>query len=488
VIGLLLSSVLGSTTLILGGLIVDGTGRAPFLGDVRIRGSRIIAVGKLRVMPNEAVLSAKGLVVAPGFIDAHSHALGGIAKDPLAVSQLTQGITTAVAGQDGGWDQPVRAEFSEIEKAKPAINFAMFSGHGGLRESVMGKDYKRPANEGEIDKMSKLLAQDMADGALGMSSGLEYDPGYYASTQELIDLARVAAKSGGMYISHVRDESDRAFEAFEELCKIGREAKIHVQISHIKLGTAAVWGRASEANRVGLKQGITADVYPYQYWQSTIAALTPSRDWENPEIWRRGLADVGGAKNVRLTRFSPDPTWEGKTIEELAQKQGKDPVAVIQDIVRRTTGDHADERQSVVVTAMTEDDLIQFIRSPRTMFCSDGAIGGSHPRGAGSFPRILGRYVRDLKAISLAVAIRKMTSLPAKTFKLPGRGRLAKSYVADIVIFDPNMIRDNATPKEPTRLSEGVKDVFVSGEQVLKGGKPTGKRSGRVLRRGEEPN
>jgi N-acyl-D-amino-acid deacylase len=459
--------------LIYGGLLVDGSGSAPREANVRIQGSRIVEIGALRRLPGETVIAAKGFVVCPGFIDAHSHALGGIEKEPTAISQLSQGITSAVAGQDGGWSQPVAKEFADILRIKPTINFAMFSGHGGLRAEVMGKDYKRVATTAEIERMKTLLAADMKAGALGLSSGLEYDPGYYSNTDEIVQLAKVARQ--GMYISHVRDEADKAMDAFQELSKIGKEGSLPAQISHIKLGSKAVWNKTSDVIKLIEKEHLTADVYPYTYWQSTIAALSPSRDWENDEIWVKALDDVGGAQNVRLSTYTPNPAWVGKTIAEIAQTTGRTPIKIIQEILRTT---NEEGRQSVVVTAMQESDLVKFVRHPKIMFCSDGSIGGSHPRGAGTFPRILSKYVREQKVLTVQEAIRKMTSFPAQTFKLKNRGLLKKGYIADIVIFSLSKIADHATHSDSKALSTGVRDVFVNGVHTMSQGKLTGLRAG----------
>lgn len=477
----LLPLVVAPSILFAGGTVVDGSGDKPYLGDVRVQGDQIIAVGSLEPLAGEKVVKVKGLVVAPGFIDAHSHAAGSIEDDPLAVSQITQGITTSVVGQDGGWDAPMKVAMGELKSIRPAINFASFSGHGGIRRKVMGEDYKRTASPLEIQQMKDILRTDMLQGSLGLSSGLEYDPGYYSDTAELIELAKVAAEFKGMYISHVRDESDQAFQAFDELVTIARAANLHAQISHIKLGTAAVWGKAPLTDAIGSKEGITADVYPYLYWQSTMAALSPSRDWDNRAIWEKGLADVGGPQNVRLTSYTHQPAWVGKTLTQIAEMTGRDPISIIQEVLRTTTGPKGSGRQSVVVTAMTEPDLEHFIASPRTMFCSDGSIGGSHPRGAGSFPRILGRYVRDRKIITLQEAVRKMTSFPAKVFGFKNRGRVAPGMIADLVIFNPAEIADRATPEHPTELSIGMKVVLVSGTVTLSEGRPTGARNGKII-------
>lgn len=449
------------TLLIQGGTIIDGSGKPGFTADLRIKGTFIAEIGKLKPLPNETIVDANKLVVAPGFIDAHSHADSGISDDPSALSQLKQGITTAVVGQDGYWRKSVAEVYYDLSQIKPGINFATFSGHGGIRFKILGSDYKREATQKEIDKMIALVETDMKNGSLGLSTGLEYDPGYYATTDEVKQLAKVVAKYKGIYISHVRDESDKAFDAFQELVEIGKFAKVHAQISHIKLGTKAVHGKASQ---VILPENVTADVYPYLYWQSGLPALSPSRDWADRKIWEKGLDDVGGPENVRLTRCEGYPEWEGLNLVQISEKSKLDPISIIQKILSET------RPHSVVVTAMKEPDLITFIKNPKIMFCSDGAIGGSHPRGAGSFPRILGRYVRDQKAISIEEAIRKMTSLTAATLKLNKRGLLKRGNWADIVIFDASTIEDRATPEKPTELSVGVVHVFVNGVHTLKNG------------------
>ncbi|MCW5942653.1 MAG: D-aminoacylase [Fimbriimonadaceae bacterium] len=460
-----------ASILIQGGTIVDGSGKPGFVGDLRIEGERIAAVGRLKPRPSEPVMDARGLVVAPGFLDAHSHADGGAIEHPDATSQVRQGITTAIVGQDGGWSGPVAEHLARLRAASPALRFAAFTGHGGLRSRVMGEDYKRKATLAEIAKMKALLEADMRAGSLGLSSGLEYDPGYYGDTDELVALAKVAAKYGGRYISHVRDEGNRALESFRELIEIARRAKLPAQISHIKLATFPVWGKAHEvlamierARRDGLD--ITADVYPYLYWQSTITALSTSREWEAPETWRRALAEVGGPDNVLLSSYTHEPGWVGKTVGAIARETGREPVELVREIVRKTRGPGGSGTESVVVTAMREDDLEAFLRHPMVMFCSDGSIGGSHPRGAGSFPRILGRYVRERRVLSLEEAIRKMTSFPARRFGLRDRGLLKAGLLADVVLFDPAVVGDRATPGDPRALSVGIARVFVGGREV----------------------
>lgn len=474
-----------STTLILGGLLVDGTGSNPRRADVRLAGDRIVSVGNLQPRAGETVVKANGLVVAPGFIDAHSHADGGIAKEPRATSQIMQGITTAVVGQDGIWAKPVREQMLQLASEQPALNFALFSGHGGIRRKVMGADFKRAATQEEIAKMAALVDADMQAGAIGLSTGLEYDPGYYATTDELVALSKVAARRHGMYISHMRDEANASISAIDELIRIASTAHLPAQISHIKLCSKAVWGLAGDVCAMfgKAKPALTADVYPYTFWQSTISALTPSREWDKRGIWEAALRDVGGPSNVRLTAYTHEPKWVGKTLAEIAAETSRDPIDLIQEILKRTRGEGGSGDESVAVTAMSESDLETFIRHPRIMFSSDGSIGGTHPRSAGSFPRVLARYVRERKTISLAEAIRKMTSLPADTFGFRDRGRIAPGTIADLVVFDPKTIVDRATAAEPELDSIGIRSVYVSGVAVVVNGRVTGARPGRIVRR-----
>jgi N-acyl-D-amino-acid deacylase len=468
------------------GVVVDGTGAPPKKADVRISGSRIAAVGHLQRTFGEQVIRVDGLVIAPGFIDAHSHADNAILSKPLAESQVRQGITTAIVGQDGGGNSPVSELIRKIETAKPAINFGLFAGHGAIRERI-APDSRGHASAAEVQAMQSALKGDMDSGTVGISSGLEYEPGKYASTEELVSLAQTAAASGGIYASHVRDEGNGAFASFGELIRIAREGRIPAHISHIKLATASVWGKARQAidlvekaRRSGLD--VTADIYPYLFWQSTITVLTLDPDWNNRNVWTKALLDVGGAERVVLTRYSPDKSWEGKSLAALAREQRRKPEDVILEIIRETHGERKGS-ESITCQAMQETDVRQFIKQPWVMFCSDGAIGGRHPRGAGAFPRVLAQYVRERKLLTLQEAVRKMTSLPAWRFSLPFRGQIAKGFYADIVVFNPRTIRDNSTPQKPTAVATGVRDVFVSGVPILLSGKLTGSRPGKVLLR-----
>lgn len=474
--------------LIKNGTLIDGSGARRRAADVRISNGAIQQIGHLQLRPGERAIDARGMIVAPGFIDTHSHADGGLLETPDAQSQIRQGITTAIIGQDGGSHLPLAKYLHEVEARRVALNLASFVGHGTIRSAVMGDDYKRKATPSEIARMRAFVEQEMRAGALGLSSGLEYDPGLYSTTEEVIACARVAAAHGGLYISHVRDEENEAFASFRELIRIARQARLPAQISHIKLGSRPVWGRASqalrlmrEARRRGLD--ISGDVYPYTFWRSTITVITPTRDWANRAAWQKGLDEIGGPQNVLLSTYTPDANWQGKTLAQISAMTGRDAVSIIQEIVRKTHGEGTTGREGVVVTAMQESDLRRFIADPSIMFCTDGGLRGSHPRAAGTYPRILGRYVREWHVLKLEEAIRKMTSLPAKRMALRGRGLIRAGMKADVVIFDAARVRDTSTVASPMSPPIGISTVLVNGVPVLEQGQMSGARPGLMLRR-----
>ena len=467
--------------LIRGGLIIDGTGTPAKVADVRLSGGRIIQIGGLKPRPRERVIEAQGLVVAPGFIDIHNHSERGFADDPGARSQVLQGITTIAVGPDGGSPWPIAGYLQWAGRQRLATNLLAFVGHATVRRQVMGDNYKREATPAEISRMAGLVAQAMLDGAFGLSSGLEYDIGHPATTDEVIALARVAGRYNGIYMSHVRDEADLAMDAFREAIKIGREARLPVQVSHIKLGTVSVWGKSNDAIRLiddARRAGvdITADCYPYDAWSSTITVLVPSRRHDDPVAVSKGLADVGGAANVLITSCRAHREYEGRTLAQIAAGNGTSPEDLYIKIVR-------DGGAGVVCKSMIEEDISTFYRQPWVMVSSDGGIGMRHPRGAGTFPRVLGRYVRDQKWLSLEEAIHKMTGLPASRLSLRDRGLLKPGQLADIVIFDPEKILDRSTFLEPTLEPIGIVYVFVNGTEVVSGGVVTGKRPGVVITR-----
>jgi N-acyl-D-amino-acid deacylase len=472
------------TIAIVGATLIDGSGRAPVLDSVVVlKGDSIVAAGKrnqVQTPPGARVIEARGLVVAPGFIDAHNHSDRGFNDDPSAASQVSQGITTVVVGQDGGSPFPIGQFLVGLEKKPLALNVLTFVGHATVRSRVMGEDTNRTATAAEIEKMRELVEQAMREGAMGLSSGLEYETGKPASTEEVVALAKAAGAHGGIYISHIRDEADKSFEALAEAIQIGREARLPVQISHIKLGTLKVWGKAKDVvaliNKARSRgQDVTADCYPYDAWSSTIRVLIPSGRHDDPMDVARGLADVGGPANITIVSCRAHPDYEFKTMDEIAKQEKTNPVELYMKIVR-------DGGAGVVCHSMKDADIRLFYRQPWVMVSSDGGIGSRHPRGAGTYPRVLGQYVRELGWLSLPEAIRKMTSFPAARFKLSDRGLIRPGFKADVVLFDPARIIDRATFKDPQLTADGVKRVFVNGQEVWVEGNATANRPGQALR------
>ncbi|HKE56107.1 MAG TPA: amidohydrolase family protein, partial [Pyrinomonadaceae bacterium] len=383
-------------------------------------------------------------------------------------------------GQDGGSPLPVGEYLAKLERDPVSLNVLTFVGHATLRSAVMGDDTNRHSTTAEVEKMKALTEQAMRDGAFGLSSGLEYEVGKPATTEEIVALASVAGRFGGIYISHIRDEADKAFDAFNELIRISREARLPAQVSHIKLGTVGVWGRSREAVALiekARKSGldITADCYPYDAWSSTIRVLIPSGHHDDPVDVARGLADVGGAANITIVSCKAHPDYEFKTMESIARSQNITPVQLYMRIVR-------DGGASVVCHSMKDEDIKTFYQQPWVMVSSDGGVGSRHPRGAGTFPRVLGQFVRENHWLALAEAVRKMTSLPAWRLGLKDRGLIRPGYKADLVLFDPARVKDRATFAEPQLLSEGISQVFVNGRAVWRDGKVTGDRPGKALR------
>lgn len=467
---------------IVGALVVDGSGRPAFSANVRFVGDRITKVGRFVTTADDEVIQAHGQIVAPGFIDVHNHSESALATEPGLASQVSQGITTLAVGPDGGSPWPLSDFFTQRKSRPAAVNVVAFVGHATVRLQVMGKDHNRAATEKEIADMARLVDQAMREGAVGLSTGLEYDVGHPSTTEEVIELARAAARHGGIYMSHVRDEADDVLTAFKEAIRIGREARIPVQISHIKMGTVGVWGQAEKAVELinaARNSGvdITADCYPYDAWQSTITVLIPSRRHDDPVAVKRGLDDVGGAGNILITSCRAHQDYEGKTLEEISRDRKVSPVDVYIQIVK-------DGGAGVVCRSMKDSDIKTFYRQRWVMVASDGQAGGRHPRGAGTFTRVLGRFVRERQWITLEDAVRKMTSAPASRLGLNDRGLIIEGMKADLVVFDPKRIIDRSTFKEPQLLSEGIERVFVNGEPVFEKGQTTGRLPGLVLRKG----
>ena len=470
-----------SSLLIVGGTVIDGTGARRRVADVRIVGDQISAIGKLKPLAGERVIDAHNQIVAPGFVDIHNHSARGLLTEPQAKSQILQGITTLAVGPDGDSPFPLSQYLAELEQRPGTVNVLAFIGHATIRQKVLGADYKRAATAAEIARMTALVEQAMREGAVGLSTGLEYDIGNPSTTEEVISLARVAARFGGIYMSHVRDESDDAINAFQEAIRIGQKAKLPVQISHIKLGTVSVWGKSKEvvaliekARHTGFD--ITADCYPYDAWSSTITVLVPSRRHDDPTAVNKGLADVGGGDNVLVTNCAAHRDYEGNTLEQIAKSNNRTASAVYMEIVR-------DGGASVVCKAMKESDIRTFYQQPWVMVASDGGIGGRHPRGAGTFPRVLGRYVREWQWLGLEEAVRKMSSFPAWRLGLRDRGFIKVGMKADLVMFDAAKVLDQSTMTAPTSAPIGIQAVIVNGIPVFENGQFTEAKPGTVLRR-----
>lgn len=470
------ASPVQESLLLAGGRVVDGTGAPARAADVRIRGGRIAEVGAaLAARPGERVVDVAGLVVAPGVIDLHSHVdrqLFALRAD----SQTAQGITTAVVGVDGAGPYPVGAFLDRLASAPPSINVAAMVGHGAVRRAVMG-EARRPARPAELRAMAARVAEALDEGAFGMSSGLEYEPGTHAPASELAALAAEAAVAGAFYATHLRDEGDGGLDALAEAMDVGRKSGAPVHVSHLKLASAATRGRAAAALDVlRADPDATADWYPYPFWVSTTAALLPPRSRDAEGGWSRVVAEAGGAARLTIISFAADPSYEGRTVADVAAERGGSAEAVLLDLASRG---HA----GIAGRVMDERDLEDFLRSPRVMVASDGGIRVAHPRGAGTFPRVLGRYVRERGVISLESAIHKMTGMPARRLGLPDRGRIEPGFHADVMVFDPAAIADRATALQPHLRPAGIAHVLVNGAFVVRDGRPTAARPGRALRR-----
>ncbi len=491
------------------GRVLDGDGNPWFRADVALRGDRIAAVGDLERATAPTVIDAEDRYVAPGFIDTHTHTGPGLATDRLSAAepQLAEGVTTVFVNPDGEGQLDLAAQRAALLKARPAINVGQLVPHGSVRVAVLGQEDRRP-NPAELERMRALVAAGMREGAWGLSSGPFYVPQSFADTQEFVEMAKVAAASGGVYQSHVRDESDYnvgVLASVEEVITVAREARLPSIVTHIKALGPGVWGlatamalRIERARAEGLE--VWADQYPYTAGATNLAAALLPR-WAqaggDAEL-RKRLADTGtrakirdemarnlvrrgGAGRLQFRRVLQDASMEGRTLEAVARERSIDPLDLALRLFEQGNA-------SVVSFAIDEDDMRVFLRKPWVMTASDGDLvlfgqGVPHPRSYGTFPRKLQRYVVDEPVITLEHAIRSMTSLPARVFRMPDRGELRPGAIADIVVFDLARVRERATYDMPHQLSEGMVHVFVNGRLAVKDGAFTGERAGRVLRR-----
>jgi len=475
---------------IVGASVLDGQDGAARTVNVRVVGDTITSVGEESPSGIE-IIDAAGLTLAPGFIDTHTHGDSNLSEHRDALAAVSQGITTIVGGQDGGSPFPLADYFDALEASPAAVNIASYVGHGRLRREVLGDDFRRPATAEEIEKMRALLAEEMKAGALGLGTGLEYDPGIYSETEEVVALAREAASSGGRYISHIRSEDRYFWDALDEIITIGREADIPVQISHIKVAMTSLWGQADrvlekldEARATGVD--ITADIYPYPYWQSTLTVMFPERDFEDMAVAQFAVTEISTPEGILIPVYKPEPSYAGKTLAEISELRGTDPAQTLMDLIRdgEAMKDAGDEDvESVIATSMTEADIEKLMAWPHTNIGTDGALAGAHPRGYGTYPRVLGRYARERDVLTLPQAVHKSTELAAQHMGFEDRGRIAVGFKADLVLFDPDRVVDRATPEEPHAVSVGIETVWVNGVVVYADGQTSGNYPGRVIRR-----
>ena len=487
------------------GTIVDGTGGPQYSGDVGVNDGHISKIGDLGNTRASLRINALGLVVAPGFVDIHTHSDEAIGQLPLAQNYLHQGVTTIVGGHCGDSIYPVGERLTSLEGVGLGINFAMLVGHSTIRKQVMGMADCGPTGD-DLERMKALVAGAMGEGAFGISTGLYYAPGSYSKTEEIIELARVAAKYGGIYASHIRDEGDfnvGLVAAVKEAIEIGEKASVPVQIAHLKALGRSAWGKSVEVLeliREGRARGIdvTFDQYPYIASETTlIGAVVPGWAQAGGESkLRERLVDSAAREKIRaevalsidkrggpdrlfIGRFGPDASLEGRDLEEVSKIRGKEPVDAAIDILL------AGEAE-VISFNMCDEDVIQIMKSPVGMVASDGGVVGPgkrapHPRYYGTFPRVLGTYVREEGILSLEEAVRKMTSGPALRLGMRDRGMIKEGKVADITVFDPDAVTDRASFENPSLYPEGIEYVIVNGQVVLSEGKWTGAKAGKVL-------
>lgn len=471
--------------------VYDGSGKPGVKTDVGLRGDTIAAIGDLSKAEAMEIVDAEGLVLTPGFIDAHSHHDRGLRANPDGLALVSQGITTIIVGQDGFSEYPLRNYFQWLTDSAVAVNVGSYSGHNTLREQILGDDFKREATPEEVEKMKSLLQADMEAGALGLSTGLEYDPGIYSHKDEVLTLAHVLPEHGGRYISHIRSEDRYFWEAINEVLVIGRETKVPVQISHIKLAMRSLWGRADSTIQLLEKArtegiNVTADIYPYAYWSSTIRVLFPDRNFSDLKEAEFILREVTTPEGIIFSSYTPNPEYNGKSLAYAASLEKMTPAKMLIELIRRLDACEAngdDCGGSIVATSMEETDIEKLLLWNHTGICSDGSSSGRHPRGFGAFTRVLAKYVREQKVLSLEEAIHKMTYLTAQNLGIEKRGLIKEGYFADLVLFDSATVTDHASIAEPQKMSSGIQKVWVNGVKVFEEGKSTQHYPGRVIRR-----
>jgi len=495
--------------LIVGARVVDGTGAPARVGSVAVRDGIVVSADADPQTPARRRIEATGLVVAPGFIDVHTHA-DDLADRPLAENFVRMGVTTIVAGNCGSSALAIGESLDRIRAERVSVNFATFVGHNTVRAAVMGRERRDPP-PGEIGRMKELVFRAMAEGAIGFSTGLQYVPGVYARSSEIIELARVAANEGGLYASHLRNEGTALNEAVSEAIRVGALLGMPVEISHLKVDSPSKWGGSAEAlgiiaeaRRRGLR--IQADQYAYTAGSSSLSIRFPAWALEggadvvrdrlaDAEAWSRIKVEMGGMLAERgfedlswatVARYGADPSLNGLSMREVAERLiGNGSADAQLEAARRLMqGGGA----SMVYHFMGDEDIVRIMRDPFVSFASDAGViefgrGVPHPRGYGNNARVLGEYVRERGVLTLEEAVRRMTSLPARHFGFADRGEIRIGAAADLVVFDPSRVRDAATYDAPHAYAEGFAFVIVNGAVVVGEGRHTGSRPGSVLRR-----
>jgi N-acyl-D-amino-acid deacylase len=487
-----------------GATLFDGTGAAPSVGDLSVLGDRIAAIGEIEGAGAAIEIDAHGLALAPGFIDVHSHDDFAVLTTPAMDFKLMQGVTTEVVGNCGmgaapypalrehfstffgnyampGWEG-YRGYLEMVEREPPSLNVAMLVGHNTVRAAVMGMARRAPTHN-ELRAMRELVREGLEAGAVGLSTGLIYEPGLYCATEEVIELARDVAESGGVYATHMRNEASGLLDAVREALRIGHESGVRVQISHHKAAGKKNWGRVRESIRL-IEQAraegldVTTDQYPYTSGSTMLAAVLHNNAF-GPQGDRGGIARVE-PERVLIASAPLHPEYEGRTIAEIAAELGLAP----EEAARKVDADEQ-HRAIAILDLMDEGDVQTVMRHPTTMIGSDGIpLGGKpHPRLYGTFARVLGHYARELGLLRMEEAVHRMTGMPAQKFGLADRGVLRAGAYADLVVFDPSTVIDTGTFKEPKRYPAGISYVFVNGVAVVTTGRHTGARPGRALRR-----
>ncbi|HJZ90750.1 MAG TPA: D-aminoacylase [Gemmataceae bacterium] len=486
--------------------IHDGSGKAGYVGDVAIAGDKILAIGKVQAAGARRVIDGTGLVVAPGFIDLHTHCDSGVVDAATRFNKcyLTQGVTTVVTGNCGAGPWDVKDFYAKLDNDGVGTNVAHLVPHNSVRTKVMGNANREPT-EGELHQMEKLVEAGMKDGAWGMATGLIYTPGTYAKTDELVALAKVVAKYHGIYASHIRHEDVRLLEGIGEALTIGRDAKLPVHVSHIKASGKKAWGLSADAIALIKKakadgQDVTADQYPYVASSTSLAATvvpTRFRDGTAKEYQARlddpekgaqirkaveaALSGRDGGKSIVIARYRPNTKWQGKSLAAIAEAEKKEAADIVMEIEKSGGA-------SIVNFGMSEEDVQLYMKQPWVATASDGSVqvpGDSvpHPRSYGTFPRKIGRYAIQDEVIPLEQAIRSSSGLPADILRLTDRGYLKPGLVADVVVFDPKAFRDVATFDKPHQYATGVKYLFVNGQVVIDDGKCMDIHAGKPLRK-----